>query len=74
MIPIYWPSALAVLNEAVDTDLTLWDVLTLAPPMVLGGAGADRLTIDRERITATTDGVTIPDYDQIRPWVMARFD
>ena len=74
IIPIYWPSALAVLHQYVQTDLTLWDMLTLAPPMVLGGARGERLTIDRERITATAEGVTIPDYDQIRPWVLAHFD
>ncbi len=74
IVPIYWPSALIALNQTLDTDLTLWDMLTLAPPIVLGGAGGERLTIDRERITATAEGVVIPDYPQLETWVSANFD
>ena len=74
IVPIYWPSAMVALNQAVDTNLTLWDMLTLAPPVVLGGPSSARLTIDRERISATAAGVAIPDYAQINEWVDAHFD
>ncbi len=73
MNPIYWPAVTLTLQQSVDTDLTLWDMLTLAPPVLLSGGG-DRLVIDRERITANANGVAIPDYEKIRPWVETYFD
>ncbi len=72
--PLYWPGAAAALAQAVDTDLTLWDLLTLAPPVVLGGARAESLVIDRDYITATAEGVTVPDYVKIAPWLETYFD
>ncbi len=33
--PANWPAALNVLNQYVETDLNPWDLLMLAPPMIL---------------------------------------
>lgn len=72
--PVYWPAVTLVLQGSVDTDLTLWDMLTLAPPVLVGGPRAQHLVIDRDTITATAEGVTIPDYAKIAPWLEAYFD
>ena len=72
--PLYWPAALSVLNRAVETNLTLWDMIRLAPPVILNRGRFEQLVIDRDKITATAEGVAIPDYDQIKSWLMGRFD
>ncbi|HLV36311.1 MAG TPA: LCP family protein [Spirillospora sp.] len=72
--PLHWPAVVGALSQAVDTDLTLWDMIVLAPPVVLGGSRAERLVIDRDYITATAEGVAIPDYARIAPWLDTYFD
>jgi polyisoprenyl-teichoic acid--peptidoglycan teichoic acid transferase len=72
--PVYWPAALSVLNRSVDTNLTLWDMLRLAPPVILNRGRFEQFVIDRDKITATAEGVAIPDYDQLTPWLVGRFD
>jgi LCP family protein required for cell wall assembly len=72
--PAYWPAAVAVLNRAVDTNLTVFDMLRLAPPIILNRGRFEQLVIDRDKITATAEGVAIPDYAQITPWLVGRFD
>lgn len=72
--PLHWPAAWQVLQQSVDTDLTLWDGLTLAPTVVLGGSRADRFVIDREHVTATAEGTLIPDYATVLPWLQERFN
>ncbi|MBZ0299199.1 MAG: LCP family protein [Anaerolineae bacterium] len=72
--PLAWPAVAGVLSQSVDTDLSAWDLLTLAPAVLIGGGRADRLVIDRDLITATAEGVAVPDYEQLAPWVQAHFD
>jgi LCP family protein required for cell wall assembly len=72
--PAYWPSALGVLHRSVDTNLTLWDMMRLAPPVLVNRGRFDQLVIDREYITATSGGAAVPDYEKIRPWLEGRFD
>jgi LCP family protein required for cell wall assembly len=74
ILPWNWPGAVVTLNNYVDTNLNVWDLVVLAPSMVIGGARAERLTIDRSLITATADGVAVPDYAQLAPWLRAHFD
>lgn len=72
--PAYWPAAFSVLNRSVDTNLTVWDMLRLAPPVILNRGRFEQLVIDRDKITATAAGVAIPDYAQITSWLAGRFD
>ena len=72
--PVNWPAVLGVLSHGVDTDLTLWDMLMLAPPVALNAGRFDRLVIDREYIIGTADGKSLPNYDRILPWLRERFD
>lgn len=72
--PIRWPAAISVINRYLDTNLTLWDMLRLAPPALLSRGRVERLVIDRELITATAEGVAVPNYALITPWLEGRFD
>lgn len=72
--PIHWPAVIGALQQSIDTDLNLWDMLTLAPPVLMNGGSGERLVIDRDYITATAKGVSIPDYEEIAPWLESYFD
>ncbi len=72
--PAHWPAALAVLNRAVDSDLTLGDLLALAPPVLLSGGRFDQLVIDRDYLRGTSAGYAVPDYEKIAPWLEGRFE
>lgn len=72
--PLNWPAALGVLNRTLDTNLTLWDMMTLAPPVFLSGGRIERFVIDRDSITTTAEGVAVPNYALITSWLEGRFD
>lgn len=72
--PLRWPAAWAVLQGAVDTNFTLWDTLTLAPPIILNRGHYEQLVIDRDYILGTAEGHAIPDLERILPWLQDRFD
>ncbi|MBZ0280489.1 MAG: LCP family protein [Anaerolineae bacterium] len=71
--PLRWPAALSVLNRYTDTNLTLWDMLTLAPPVVLNRGRFEQLVIDRDYIAGTAEGYAVPNLDAIAPWLEGRF-
>lgn len=77
--PATWPrlpAAIQAFSEGVDTDLNLLDLLILAPPLVLDGAGGDidRMVVDRDLILYTANGNAVPNYTLVNPWVAERFD
>ncbi len=71
-----WPGALQAFWSAVDTDMTFFDLLVIAPPLLLDGAtgNMDRLVIDRDLIQRTAGGYAVPNYPAIAPWLEGRFD
>lgn len=71
--PSRWSGALGVLASAVDTDLSLWDMGLLAPPVMLNRGRYEQLVIDREYILGTAEGHAIPNMDRIIPWLEGRF-
>lgn len=71
--PATWPAALGVVTRSVDTDLSLWDMLRLAPPVILSAGRFDQLVIDRDYILGTAQGYAVPNYDLIAPWLDGRF-
>lgn len=71
--PVYWSPALAAMGEAVDTNLTLWDLAALAPTVLVNRGQFDRLVIDRDYITANAAGAPVPDYAKLEPWLRERF-
>lgn len=72
--PIYWPGVISALNRNVETDLGLFDLLRLGPPVVLSAGRFEQLVIDREYITTTAEGVAVPDYSKLTPWLQGRFN
>jgi LCP family protein required for cell wall assembly len=72
--PVHWPAVMAVLNRAVDTNLTVLDLALLAPPILLNAGRDDRLVIDRDYILGTAEGRAVPNYDKIKLWLAGRFE
>jgi len=71
--PQHWGVVLGVLNEYVETDLSLVDMVLMAPPVVLSGGRFDQLVIDRDYILPGP-GYSVPNYDALAPWTAERFD
>jgi LCP family protein required for cell wall assembly len=72
--PLYWPSVWNVLRRQIDTDLTVADMLTLAPPVLLNAGRFEQLVINREYVVGTAEGHAVPAYERITPWLQQRFD
>jgi LCP family protein required for cell wall assembly len=72
--PLHWPAVMAVLNRALDTNLTVLDLALLAPPMLLNAGRDDRLVIDRDYIIGTAEGRAVPNYEKIKPWLAGHFE
>lgn len=71
--PQHWGVVLGVFNEYVETDLSLWDMVMMAPPIVLSRGHFDQLVIDRDYILPGP-GYSVPNYEALAPWVSERFD
>ncbi len=71
--PLTWPGVLAALS-AIDTDLTLVDLLGAAPVVVLNAGRFEQRTIDRTLLQTRDDGSVVVDWEALRPWVAAHFD
>jgi LCP family protein required for cell wall assembly len=72
--PLVWPPVLSILGRSIDTDLTLIEMLTIMPPLVLNAGRFEQLVIDRDYISGTGDGYAVPNYALIAPWLDGRFD
>ncbi len=70
--PGNWPAVLGVLNRYVETDLNLWDMTMLSPSLLLSGGRFERLVIDRDYIRPA-EGYSVPDYEQLAPWIETHF-
>lgn len=72
--PLRWPAVLGVLSRHMDTNLTLFDMVQLAPPALLSGGRFDQLVMNRDYLLGTAGGNAVPDYEKIKPWLAGRFD
>ena len=72
--PLTWPRVAVVLNSSVDTDLTLIDLITQAPTILLNAGRFERLVIDRDYISASASGNAVPNYAALSDWLEQRFD
>lgn len=72
--PLYWTRAWDVLRRHVDTDLMVWDMVTIAPPVVLNAGRFEQLVINRDYVVGTAEGYAVPAYERITPWLQGRFD
>lgn len=71
--PLHWLAAAGALNAAVTTDLSLFDLLGIAPSIILNAGRFERLVIDRDYITSSA-GAAVPDYAALAPWLDERFE
>lgn len=72
--PINWASAVSVLNQYVDTNLTVIDMAIYAPNVLLNLGRFDQLVIDRDYIVGGAEGQALPNYDALNPWLNDRFE
>lgn len=72
--PLRWPAAVSVLNRYVDTNLTLGDLIALAPPVILNRGRFEQLVIDRDYILGTAEGYAVPNFELLIPWLQGRFE
>lgn len=72
--PLNWPSLAQFMLTSADTNLTPGDLLAMTPALIFNVGRYDQLVIDRTLISATGEGVAIPNYAALRPWLDDRFD
>src|SRR5690606_14746198 len=71
--PLYLPGALAALTRSVDTNMTLFDMVSVTPTILFNAGRFDNLVINRDWITSR-DGVAVPNFAALQPWIDERFD
>lgn len=72
--PLRWPAVAAALGQSVETDLSLLDLASIAPLVILNAGRYDMLVIDRDFILGTAEGHAVPDLERLGPWLDGRFD
>ncbi len=63
------PSILKAAQNNLDTDLSTWDMIRLAPGLLLGWPDRSARVMDREDLLGRDAGYAIPNYDKLRPWI-----
>ncbi len=66
--PLTWPAVLRVWNEYVQTDISVGDLMLLAPAVLLRGGSIEQLVIDRDYIVPGPSGAQ-PNYDRLGPFL-----
>ncbi|MCZ7541513.1 MAG: LCP family protein [Anaerolineae bacterium] len=69
-----WPRVWRAIQDHTDTDLGTWDMLRLAPGLLLGWPGREQRVLQREDLIGMKAGYWIPNYEQLLPWIEERFD
>lgn len=69
-----WPSAWQAFQTNIDTDLSTWDMLRLAPGLLVGWPGRDQRVLQREDLIGMAAGYWRPDYERLNPWITDHFD
>jgi len=69
-----WPRVWRAIQDHTDTDLSTWDMLRLAPGLLLGWPGREQRVLQREDLIGMKAGYWIPNYEQLLPWIEERFD
>jgi LCP family protein required for cell wall assembly len=71
--PFSWQVVFGVWNTYVSTNITLGDMLLLAPSIVMSGGNWERLVVDRETIVAGENGAR-PNHEALAPFIQSYFD
>jgi hypothetical protein len=53
--------------------MTLIDMVSVTPTILFNAGGFETLVIDRDWITSR-DGVAVPNFAALQPWIEERFD
>jgi LCP family protein required for cell wall assembly len=72
--PLNWAAVANVLGQSVDTNLTLADMIRLAPPIIIDAGHYDSLVINRDYLIGSAEGSASPNYELILPWLEGRFN
>lgn len=70
--PLTWPAVLTAWQRYVATDLTIGDMLLLAPTVLMRGGNVEQLVINRDYIVPGPSGAQ-PNYDRLRPFLDRSF-
>lgn len=70
MNPLVWIPASAVIQQSIDTNLSVFEMLGILPPILFNGGQFEQLVIDRDLIT-NFDGYATPNYSAIAGWLDA---
>jgi len=70
----YWPRVLRAFNTHADTDLSALDLLRIAPAALVGWSGREQRVLQREDLIPGAGEYAIPYYDELNPWIAARYD
>lgn len=75
---LYWPAESAAIAESLDTNISLWDAIVLAPTVLwVGPSGFDRQEIDDHMatgfVTKAGADVLAPHWDLIKPLIDKMF-
>ena len=71
--PFNWVSAMAALNQHIETNLNLVDIVKISPVLIFSGGDFERLVVNRDYILPA-DGYSVPNYNLLRPWIIENFD
>lgn len=70
--PTHWGAVLQAMSNFFDTDMSLIDVLAVAPVLMVRAGQYEALVIDRDFIQPGARGA-LPDDDKLAPWLDAYF-
>ena len=71
--PLTWGNILVTVSQSVETNLSVWDMMMIAPTAFFSTGRFNQLVINRDYILAGTNG-PIPDYNKIAPFITENFD
>lgn len=71
---VNWPELWRIFRSKVDTDLSWWDAVRLAPAVMVGWSGHTQRVLNRDDLVAMQAGYWIPRYDDLAPWIAQHFD
>jgi LCP family protein required for cell wall assembly len=69
-----WPLVWQAFSAHSDSDLNAFDMLRMAPVLVLGWPSREQRVLQREDLIPGAGGYAIPYYDRLNPWIAERFD
>ncbi|MGJ3238903.1 MAG: LCP family protein [Anaerolineae bacterium] len=71
--PFNWGPAWLALQSNTETDLTLFDVIRVAPVMLFSAGDFNMLVINRDYVVPG-NGFVMPNYEALRPYIEENFD